>query len=608
MATRIKIRRDTAANWISANPVLALGEPGFETDTRKIKYGDGSATWLNLSYAYSGTGGTGTDYTLPRATGSVLGGIKIGPGLSIDGNGVVSASTGSGASTGNFVFVNSTATVLGNMNFTTTGTIRLVGEFVTFGNTGTAITINPNNGYIIMPNAGEIVGFSGDKFKLRSVDTIYFSDNTQLSSGTFPIPTTSTLVSGAYTVSLSSTGTVSVPGNIVLPQGTVRVQYANVVSTSVNSNTVVIAGGAYPQPQPGWTYNLFTIQSVAPLSGSWQLTLTAPADFLAGSYTLVANPNAIPKSITFSDGTVQTTAYTGQNTGTQFTTATIDLSAVNQHIKPAANVTYDLGSSSTQWQSLWVGPNGVHIGNKTIGVSSTNELTVNGTLIKGSDAVWSAPDSTTWEIKTVTGSYSGTYTQNVHNNTFLCTPAFAQSSTSTIFVNRNTYPTIDNIFPSQTSIRLNGGSPLIVQSIIYDVYADGIMINVQDPVAITTATNINVVYTTFGTGPIKWFDFAQLPHSGVGLIGGEIKYQAITVLNDGAGAKGGETVTLTFNKPANTHDQVQQVFGNTPGSIFTTYNTATNGGFSYSSTVELGQLDRIKVQWVATLYYNGTWA
>ena len=45
------IRRDTAANWTSVNPVLKLGEPGIETDTRRIKYGDGSTAWTSLDYA-----------------------------------------------------------------------------------------------------------------------------------------------------------------------------------------------------------------------------------------------------------------------------------------------------------------------------------------------------------------------------------------------------------------------------------------------------------------------------------------------------------------------------------------------------------------------------
>lgn len=49
--TRFRIRRDTAANWTSENPVLLLGEPALETDTGKVKYGDGSTAWTSLSYA-----------------------------------------------------------------------------------------------------------------------------------------------------------------------------------------------------------------------------------------------------------------------------------------------------------------------------------------------------------------------------------------------------------------------------------------------------------------------------------------------------------------------------------------------------------------------------
>ena len=51
MATvRIQVRRGTAAQWTSANPTLAAGEIGLESDTRKIKFGDGSTAWSSLSY------------------------------------------------------------------------------------------------------------------------------------------------------------------------------------------------------------------------------------------------------------------------------------------------------------------------------------------------------------------------------------------------------------------------------------------------------------------------------------------------------------------------------------------------------------------------------
>jgi hypothetical protein len=47
---RIQLRRDTAADWTSANPVLAPGEIGLETDTDQIKIGNGDDAWTALSY------------------------------------------------------------------------------------------------------------------------------------------------------------------------------------------------------------------------------------------------------------------------------------------------------------------------------------------------------------------------------------------------------------------------------------------------------------------------------------------------------------------------------------------------------------------------------
>jgi hypothetical protein len=50
MATRMQQRRGTAAQWTAANPVLAAGEIGFETDTSKFKMGNGSSAWSALTY------------------------------------------------------------------------------------------------------------------------------------------------------------------------------------------------------------------------------------------------------------------------------------------------------------------------------------------------------------------------------------------------------------------------------------------------------------------------------------------------------------------------------------------------------------------------------
>ena len=46
---RIFLRRDTAANWASENPVLSEGEPGFDTTNQILKVGNGTPAWNSLS-------------------------------------------------------------------------------------------------------------------------------------------------------------------------------------------------------------------------------------------------------------------------------------------------------------------------------------------------------------------------------------------------------------------------------------------------------------------------------------------------------------------------------------------------------------------------------
>lgn len=48
--THINQRRDFSANWVSENPILQLGEVGWERDTRKAKLGDGVTAWNDLEY------------------------------------------------------------------------------------------------------------------------------------------------------------------------------------------------------------------------------------------------------------------------------------------------------------------------------------------------------------------------------------------------------------------------------------------------------------------------------------------------------------------------------------------------------------------------------
>ena len=50
MATRIQLRRDTAANWAANDPVLAIGEIGLDLTTYNFKIGNGIDKWTDLDY------------------------------------------------------------------------------------------------------------------------------------------------------------------------------------------------------------------------------------------------------------------------------------------------------------------------------------------------------------------------------------------------------------------------------------------------------------------------------------------------------------------------------------------------------------------------------
>ncbi len=71
MPAVIQIKRGTASSWTSANTVLAAGEIGFETDTKKMKVGDGSTAWTSLGYT---------------ATDGDISGVTAGTGLTGGGN------------------------------------------------------------------------------------------------------------------------------------------------------------------------------------------------------------------------------------------------------------------------------------------------------------------------------------------------------------------------------------------------------------------------------------------------------------------------------------------------------------------------------------------
>ena len=103
MATKLQVRRDTAANWTSADTVLSQGEFGWETDTGYMKIGDGTTAWSSLAYFTPSGADDNTTYDLAAAAG---------------GGGAVVSLTGSDATSDDVTFsagTRITVTPVGNV-------------------------------------------------------------------------------------------------------------------------------------------------------------------------------------------------------------------------------------------------------------------------------------------------------------------------------------------------------------------------------------------------------------------------------------------------------------------------------------------------------------
>ena len=73
--TKIQLRRDTASNWATNNPTPVSGEPCFETDTGKLKIGDGVTAYNNLPY--QGDSGTTPTNMVTVDTDQTITGEKL---------------------------------------------------------------------------------------------------------------------------------------------------------------------------------------------------------------------------------------------------------------------------------------------------------------------------------------------------------------------------------------------------------------------------------------------------------------------------------------------------------------------------------------------------
>ena len=219
MAFRVQIRRDPSGKWIVNNPILLSGEFGYETDTGKIKIGDGATPWNYLPFwidpeSIGATGATGA-IGATGATGAIGATGATGEIGSTGATGAIGSTgaTGTNGTNGDRYSSTSNNTIM----------IPAIGGSVTF-TMGTGLAYTPSQTVIVSPDAAPINHFHATITSYSPISGLIDLFCTEVNSG-FGISYNS------WTINLS--GAVGVPGEIG-PTGAAGLGY-NGLATSTQA-------------------------------------------------------------------------------------------------------------------------------------------------------------------------------------------------------------------------------------------------------------------------------------------------------------------------------------------------------------------------------------
>lgn len=211
----IKLRRDTSANWATANTVLAMAEPGLDTTINSIKYGDGVTAWNNLPY--SGIVPTATGNLIPALGNTYTLGNVTNPWASL--------------------YISGNTIYLGNAVLEASGNALVIDGNV----------VTPDGGNVIYDQISATGNITGPNISISgNVTGNYFSGNgaglTGITTSNVGVLTSLSVTGNIDTGNLRTAGQVSAGGNVTAG----NVVTAGVVSATgnVTANTFVGSGTA----------------------------------------------------------------------------------------------------------------------------------------------------------------------------------------------------------------------------------------------------------------------------------------------------------------------------------------------------------------------------
>ena len=336
---RFQFRADTAANWTSIDPILLANELGRETDTGKIKIGDGTTAWSSLAYQALGRISDSDIAADAEIAVSKLANGTANQILTTDGTDV--SWTDSPTIAGN-VIISGNLTVNGTETIINVDTLQVEDKTIEMGNVTTPTDLTADGGGVVLKG-------SSDKTILwvDATDSWTSSENVDLASGkTYKIAGTdvlsaTTLGSGVVNSSLTSVGNLTdltvdtdtlyvdatndrVGVNTATPANTLDVTSANstISSTSTGNSTGKIALNA---DRAASTVN-------GQILGQWNGNTVSRIDFINGADDVNKDDGSISFLTSNNSSNPLTRMSIAQNGDVAIDTDTLYVDATNNRV------------------------------------------------------------------------------------------------------------------------------------------------------------------------------------------------------------------------------------------------------------------------------------